>query len=84
MNKCFIVVEYHSKNPLENANSWANQMYLYDVQENLEYGRFIQRHNITISPQFHDDEKVDECVVNGKQCKSPDEYNQMIHQYMSD
>ncbi len=83
MNKCFIVVENHVKNPLENANSWANDMFVYDVQENLEYGRFIARHNIFLTPQFSDEEKVDECTVNGKTCKSLDEFNQMIHPYLS-
>lgn len=40
LNKCFIFVEFHSW--LGSSTIWANNMNLWDVQENSKYGEFIK------------------------------------------
>ena len=84
LNKCFIVVEHHRKNLHLTDGSWVNDIVLYDVQENNEYGRVREDHEVILNPEYHVDERTDDCSVSGKKCKSIDEFNQFSFGYLND
>jgi hypothetical protein len=84
MNKCFIFVEYHYSTYMKNG-SWANDMMLWDVQENSQYGEYSETHTIfrpqvSLEPQ----DMLLSCTVYGKQCKTKQEFNNLVWPYMND
>jgi hypothetical protein len=74
-NKCFIVVEYH----FNATNSWFNDMRLWNVYENSEYGGFVEVHSTDYSKDIPS--RVDTCQVAGKKCKTIDEFNNLTQPY---
>ena len=62
LNKCFIVVKHFD----------ANEVYLYDVNENNIYGGFQKYENST------------KCYVLEKKCNSEEEWDKLVKPYMED
>lgn len=85
-NRCFILIEYHYN--LEIAapgrTSWTNLMNIYDVQENNEYAEFGENHHSYSQPKFTTGSEVVLCKVQGKECKSVEEFNKLSSSLMTD
>ena len=84
LNKCFIIVENHRKNLYLSDGSWVNEITLTEVQENNQYGTFREDHEVILKPKYHVEEKTGDCAVNGKTCKSLNDFNQLSSEYMND
>jgi hypothetical protein len=82
-NKCFILVEYHYSFE-KGTTSWANHMTLWDAYENLKYGEFSERHQVVTKPESRIVVSVDTCEVFGKECKTADEFNNIVRPFMND
>jgi hypothetical protein len=67
MNKCFILVDIVS--PIK-----VNRKYLWDVNENKQYGMFNNSSKGIITW----------CRVSGKECKSISEWDSLVKSYMED
>jgi hypothetical protein len=78
-NKCFIVVEHHYT--LERSVDWANDIMLWDVQENVKYGEFSENN---ASDAKSPSNKVFSCQVARTKCKSLDEFNRLLQPYTND
>ena len=85
-NKCFILVEYHYNSRLAapGGESWTNDMNLYDVYENSKYAQFDENHYTYWKPKYSTGDEVISCTVSGKQCKTGEEFNNLVSQYMTD
>ena len=70
LNKCFYAETYMFTTPVGN-NTWV---YLSDLQVNRIYGGFHKSTNIGL---FY-------CSVEGKECHSEAEWNQLVKPYMED
>jgi len=81
LNKCFILVEYHYK--FGEGLSWMNDMSLWDVYENSKYGDFSENHTIVAKPDFRSGDEVITCEVTGTQCKTVQEFNNLISPYLN-
>ena len=79
-NKCFALVETHSKQTPQ-AAEWANEMSLWDVQENAKIGDFLELHDYVLN----EGDKTDllTCDIDGKQCKSLQNWNGSAYPYMN-
>lgn len=85
-NKCFILVEYHYNSRLAGpgGDSWTNDMNLYDVYENSRYAQFDENHYTYWKPKYSTGDEVITCEVSGTQCKTGQEFNNLVGQYMND
>jgi hypothetical protein len=79
-NKCFIFVEYHFS---KIADVWTNDITLWDVYENLQYGDFTQNHISYRKPDFKTEDVLVSCKVSDKTCKTAEEFNGLVRPYMS-
>lgn len=79
-NKCFILVEYHFN---YSKDAWANNMSLWDVYENSEYGDFSENHITHITPTFTVEDRVDTCELGNSKCTSVNGFNDLARPYMS-
>jgi hypothetical protein len=79
-NTCFILVEYHHNSNFAgpNGTSWTNDMSLYDVQENRQYGEFVENHYSYFKPKFSSSNEVTMCSMQGQKCGSLDEFNKLV------
>jgi hypothetical protein len=77
-NKCFILVEYHHS--FDKLRSWLNQMSLWDVYDNSQYGTFIENHMIESQPER---DVVLTCELLDKKCKTLDEFNALVQPYLN-
>ena len=80
LNKCFILVEYHFRSG--QGSSWANVMTLWDVYENFKYGNFSENHML-LKPDSKPEERIASCEVLDKQCKTQEEFNELIRPYLN-
>ena len=80
-NRCFILVEYHYS---YGGLSWVNHMSLWDVHENSQYADFSETHMVYDKPQFKTENLLGKCEVQDKKCKTVDEFNNLVHSYLSD
>jgi hypothetical protein len=80
-NKCFILVEYHYS--FDKSNSWVNNMSLWDVYENAQYGKFSENHMIILGPNSQTRELVLTCNLLSDKCKTIDEFNSLLQPYMN-
>jgi len=82
LNKCFATVEYHftiaPKNP-----SWMNDMSLWDIYENSQYGKFLESHTIDLNLKGGTADHIVTCEVAGSKCKTIDEYNGLVQPYLN-
>jgi hypothetical protein len=82
LNKCFIEVEYHYKLV---GDSWANDLAVWDIYENTEYGTFSVTHMVHASNAgYSDQESIGSCKVYGRKCETLEEFNNLARMYMSD
>jgi hypothetical protein len=80
MNKCFIDVEYHFSGT---AFAWTNEIMIYDIYENTQYGKLSQGHvTMKIKGEPQEVERISTCEVKGKKCTSLDEFNNLAGQFM--
>jgi len=80
LNKCFVFVENHYTvwGNLVNG-AWVNDMSVWDVYENSEYGRF------TVNHLFSDSKSRDlliACELSGKKCTTVEQFNALVQPYM--
>jgi len=80
LNKCFVFVEYHYRST---SFSWTNDMSLWDVYENSQYGTFIENHTDYGAPNFTAEVRVLTCKLASTTCKTPEEFNRLAHPYMN-
>ena len=85
-NKCFILVERHYESNLAgpNGTSWTNHISLYDVYENSEYGEFAENHYTYWKPKLNTSEEVISCKVHGSDCKTSDQFDNLVRPFMND
>ena len=85
-NKCLILVEYHYNfHPGSGElSAWTNDLMLTDVYENVKYADFSQNHIANGGPNYNLEEPVVTCVVEGNQCKTKDQFSNLISPYMND
>ncbi len=85
-NKCVILVEYHYNSRLAapGGESWTNDMNLCDVYENSKYAQFDENHYTYWKPKYSTGDEVISCTVSRKQCKTGEEFNNLVSQYMTD
>ena len=85
-NKCFILVEYHYNSHFggPGTESWANSMTIMDVFENAKYADFGESHITHFKPTTTVDDHVITCNVQGNNCKTMEEFNNLIRPYMND
>lgn len=85
-NKCFILVEYHYKSNFAGpgGNSWTNDMSLTDVQQNAKLAYFAENHITNLKPQLNTHEEVISCRVLDKECKTGDEFNNLVSHFLTD
>jgi hypothetical protein len=85
LNKCFILVEYHYKSDFAGpgGNSWTNDMSLTDVQQNAKLAYFAENHITNWKPEYSLRNEVISCNVLDKECKTGDEFNNLVSDYMS-
>lgn len=86
LNKCFILVEYHYKSNFAGpgGDSWTNEMSLTDVQQNAKLAYFAENHITNWKLQLNTHEEVISCNVLDKECKTGDEFNNLVSHYMTD
>lgn len=86
LNKCLIVVEYHYNSHLVGARgeSWTNDMTLFDVYENYKAATFSENHYIYWKPTPSTNQEVTTCEVEGTNCKTLDEFDNLLRRYMTD
>lgn len=86
LNKCFILVEYHYRSNFAGpgGNSWTNDMSLSDVQQNAKLAYFAENHITSWKPEYSLRNEVISCNVLDKECKTGEEFNNDISQYMAD
>ncbi len=80
MNKCFISVEYHYHT--DKNGSWTNDITLWDVYENAQYGTLVEAHEEEFKPEFKITEQVITCELGQKKCKTVEEFNGLVRPYM--
>ena len=85
-NRCFILVEYHYKSNFAGpgGNSWTNLMSLTDVNQNAKLAYFAENHVTNWKPEYSLRNEVISCNVLDKECKTGDEFNNLISHYMTD
>jgi|GEM_PF-3459592 len=85
-NKCFILVEYHYHSHLAapGGDSWTNDINLYDVYENAKYAQFDENHYEYWKPKYSTGDEVITCEVSGTKCKTGQEFNHLVGQYLND
>lgn len=76
LNKCFFLVTTTSisKNKKTNRVETLEMIYLFDVNDNKEYGRLIR----------WDNSKTQDCRVLEKYCKTEDEWDSLVKPYMEE
>lgn len=86
LNECFILVEYHYKSDFAGpgGSSWTNEMSLTDVQQNAKLAYFAENHITNLKSQLNTHEEVISCNVLEKECKTSDEFNNLVSHYMAD
>ena len=82
MNKCFIIVEYHYSVG-ESSSLWTNDITLWDVYENVQYGTFVQNHSVTYKPEVKTEELLISCEVYGTKCKGIEDFNNLVRPYLN-
>lgn len=80
MNKCFINVEFHYHSGAR--WSWANNMSMWDVYENLKYAEFIENHAVGFDMKTEN--LLITCDVQGTECKTAEEYSSRLKPFMND
>jgi hypothetical protein len=80
-NKCFIYVEYHFHTGAD--ASWAKDISLWDVYENVKYGFFLETHEVVLKPEYHVADSVGSCEFLDKKCKTIGEFNGFIRPYLN-
>src|SRR5262249_24177866 len=80
LKKCFVLVEVHYKQQYGNSSSWFNSMHLFDVYENLEYGKLREYHEIM--PGCTDMRRMYGCIVASQKRTSVDEFSTKVNPYM--
>jgi len=85
-NKCFILVEFHYTSHFSRpgGNSWTNDMTLTDVYENVKYCNFTENNITNFEPKIETHTEVITCEVNGANCKTGEDFNNLIRPYMND
>jgi outer membrane murein-binding lipoprotein Lpp len=85
-NMCFILVENHFNSRLAGpgGESWTNDVSIWDVQENLRYADFSENHYTYYKPKLTTHDEVITCKVQGRDCKSNDEFDQLSASLMND
>jgi hypothetical protein len=79
-NTCMISIEWHyTQGP---SISWVNLRSLWNVYENAKYGDFSEHHYVDLKNPPSRDEVIT-CRVTDKQCKSVDEFNDLVQPYMN-
>ena len=73
LNKCLILVEYHY-NFHVSTWSWVNDLIGYDVYENSKFASFSETHIIYPKPTYRTEDKLMECWVWDKKCKTAKEF----------
>jgi hypothetical protein len=82
LSKCFIVVEWHYSDPITNRGEWFNNIQLYDVFENNRYAELSE--HIGVDPKtFAAAHRVLRCDVQGTECKTSEDFNSQIGDYLS-
>jgi outer membrane murein-binding lipoprotein Lpp len=77
-NQCFVLVELHlgagAGRPF-----WVNDMSLWNVYENSQYGHFMENHN------FDKDStnEVIACEMTNAKCTTIDQFNALVQPYMN-
>lgn len=86
LNKCFVLVEYHYKSDFARpgGNSWTNEMRLTDVYQNAKLAYFAESHVTNWKPEYSLRNEVISCNVLDKECKTGDEFNNLVSHYMTD
>jgi hypothetical protein len=56
---------------------------LYDVYENSKYAHFSEGHYTYIKPELSTREAVVSCEVLESKCKTVEEFNSLVSQYMN-
>ncbi|SRR5258708_18267163 len=81
LNKCFVLVEYHYK--MDHNGSWTNDMSLWDVYENSQYGSFAENHLEQFKPEFKITNEVITCDFGQNKCKGLEEFNGLVRPYLN-
>jgi hypothetical protein len=58
-------------------------MQLWDVYENSKYGSFAENNMIFFKPTLHPESSVVICEVLNKNCKTLNEFNDLVRPYMN-
>ena len=86
LNKCFILVDHHYKSDFAGpgGNSWTNEISLTDVQQNAKLAYFAENHITNWKPEYNLRNEVISCNMLDKECKTGDEFNNLVGPYMAD
>jgi hypothetical protein len=79
-NQCFILVEHHFRSS-DRDSSWTNNMSLWNVYENSQYGDFREAYII----DFKNPPKNElfTCTMLDTKCTSLDQFNSLVQPYMN-
>jgi len=83
LGKCFVMVEWHYREKASKTGDWYNVIQLHDVYQGDEYGDF-GLFTMILPPDYKTDERVYTCRVNGKDCKSIEEFSSLTQHFMTD
>ncbi len=85
-NKCFIIVEnhYNSHFAMGGGTSWTNDMNIYDVYENIQYGHFAENHYVQYKPKISSSDEFLSCEVSGQKCTDLNQFNTLAARLMND
>lgn len=76
-NTCFLLAEEHVS--MRNSLSWTNDISLWNVYENKRYGHYDES-NVATGPKTK--KTVDACEVQGRVCRTADEFHLLVEQLL--
>jgi hypothetical protein len=77
LNNCFVYVQWHYTT--DKRGSWMNDMELWNVHENTRLATCGERTFVLPSKNLQTEQTVFECDVQGRKCKTLDEFNNLIN-----
>ena len=81
-NNCYALIEYHFRSGI-NLTGWANDMTLWNVNENSKLAAFTEEHYGRTASIPNPESKIITCEVYGKGCKTLQEFEDLTRPYMT-
>lgn len=81
-NKCFLLARLQEDNSALQPGSWTNEMMLWHIYENAQYGEVVETRRRSFKPDSSREEVVS-CNVLYKPCASVNEFEELVRNYMS-